>query len=116
MNFPQLFDIVWNDATAMGTVTGTDCLNHASVHYAFDVNGRSFEGAEAMGDLCKRVVAGSPIVIHYSAKSPKHNIASDPLAKLWNDLVVYLLTCLTFPPLAVWLLFRRSRRKPHDVG
>jgi hypothetical protein len=35
-----------------------------------------------MGDLCRRIVAGSPITIHYSTKSPKHNIASDPVTKL----------------------------------
>jgi len=114
-NFPQLLDIVWNDATARGLVTQTDCGNHGSFKYSFDVNGRSFEGGDQASDLCERIVVGSPIMIHYSSKSPKHNIASDPLAALRNHFIVYLLTCLTFPPIAVWLLSRRSRRKPRDV-
>jgi hypothetical protein len=114
-SIPHLLDIVRNEATAMGTVTSTDCGNHASVNYSFDINGRSFEGAESMGDLCRRIVAGSPITIHYFTKSPKHNIASDPVAKFWNDAIAFLLACLSFPPLAVLLLRRRWRRKPHDV-
>jgi hypothetical protein len=49
-----------------------------------------------MGDLCRRIVAGSHIMIHYSAKSPKHNIASDLVAALWNYVVSYLLPACCF--------------------
>src|SRR5215510_1477817 len=77
-SIPYLPDIVQNEATTMGTVTGTDCGNHNGVNYSFDVNGRSFEGHKlAKGDLCQRIVAGSPMMIHYSAKSPEHNIPYD---------------------------------------
>ena len=109
-SIPYLLDVVRNDATAMGTVTSTDCGNHASVNCSFDVNGQSFEGAESMGDLCRRTVAGSPIVIHYSAKSPKHNVASDPVAALWNHVIPFLLACLLFPLLMHLSLRRRLSR------
>jgi hypothetical protein len=42
-----------------------------------------------MGDLCRRIVAGGPMTIHYSTKAPKHNVASDPLTKLWNDAIAF---------------------------
>jgi len=114
-SIPYLLDIAQNEATTMGTVTGTDCGNHNGVNYSFDVNGRSFEGHKlAKGDLCQRIVAGSPMMIHYSAKSPEHNVPFDPVAALWNEVISFLWFCLLAPPLMVWVVRRRRRRRAWD--
>jgi hypothetical protein len=110
-SIPRLLDIILNETTMMGVVTSTDCGNHNIVNYSFEVNGQSFKGAETTSDLCGHTVAGSPIMIHYSARYPKHNVASDPVGRLWNSIIPFLLACLLFPPLMAWSLERRSRRK-----
>jgi hypothetical protein len=110
-SIPHMLDIVLNDATTTGTVSGTDCGDHARVHYSLHANGRSFQGSESKGDLCWRIVAGSPIMVHYSAKSPNHNVASDPVAALWSYVIPYLLACLLFPLLMHWHIRERPSRR-----
>jgi hypothetical protein len=103
----RMLDITRNEAATTGTVTSTDCGNHNRVKYAFDANGLSFQGAAEMMNHCTRIVAGSPITIHYSAKSPKHNTPSDPVANLWSDVIFFLLVCLLGPAVAAWQLSER---------
>jgi hypothetical protein len=93
-----------NPATATGVFTGKDCANHASRSYAFEVDGKPYDGggsSEAGGD-CRNVQIGAQIVVHYEMGYPANNSGGDPVAVLRNEIIPVILVALFFPPIIIW--------------
>ena len=97
-----------NPATTTGVFTGKNCAYHASRSYAFEVDGKSYDGggsSEAGGD-CRNIQIGAQILVHYQMNEPANNSGGDPVALLWNEIIPAILVALLFPPIIIWSFAR----------
>jgi hypothetical protein len=99
-----------NPATATGIYIDKSCENEAIRCYAFEVEGKHYQGGasnKACTD-CEAFRIGKPILVVYEKGNPINNTTGDPLWELWNNIISMLSVALLFPPLIIWR-FRRWR-------
>ena len=101
LNIPRLVHILRHEGSAVGVVTGTDCRNHNTVRYSFEVGGQSYRGSGPFG-VCSPHRVGSPIVVYYSTETPTYNVADHPVAMLVNEIIPISFGCLVVPPFIIW--------------
>jgi hypothetical protein len=109
-NVPRFVSILSDEASVMGTVTDTNCDNHATVHYSFEANGRVYRAATASSGDCRQVQAGHPLRIYYAAHSPIDNAAVEPWHGLLNEIMPIILAVLLVPPFIIWRGYKWQSR------
>jgi len=110
INLCMLVTIARDPEPAEATVTRTDCNNHASVYYSYQVIQHTFNGRDSMGARCSVVKTGDEIQIHYARSQPTLSEAHDPVGTVINELVTIGLVAFFFPPLAIAIVRFRIRR------
>ena len=111
INLSRLVAIARSPEPAEATVTRTDCSNHASVYYNYQVGQQTFSGRTSMGARCQELKTGDGIRIHYAGSQPALSEASDPIGALINELVAIGLMAFFFPPMAIVSVLLHIRRR-----
>jgi hypothetical protein len=101
----MLFEVARNPVSTDATVALTDCANHASVHYSYEVGDRTYTGRESLGDECKSLKNGDKIRIYFSSRVPAVSGARDPHGALINELVFIGLAAFFIPPAIILMAY-----------
>lgn len=78
--------IATHQATAMGTVLGTNCKNNNEVSYSFSAQGSAREGSDSWLD-CRTLHPGDPLPISFSSRDPAQNMAGDGFARFLSETI-----------------------------
>jgi hypothetical protein len=106
-NVPFLYRLVRRGVPACGTITGYEPENHNSVHYSYEVNGKTYTGIQ-QGGVGTRVTDFSPTcrddVVYYLPEDPQQSCIGYPEPMLRNEIDTIAIGMLIFPTfiLLVW--------------
>jgi hypothetical protein len=107
----QLWDLhrlATRAAVTVGRVTTFEANSHATVHYAFEVTGRVYEGAM---QGAPRVSAGEDIKVFYLPDDPTVSVAAYP-EDLWRyEIQFSLLAACCLSVVGGWQVSRLGRRR-----
>jgi hypothetical protein len=110
INLSVLFEIARDPVSTDATVVLTDCANHATVHYSYEVEGQAYAGRSTLGNECKSLKKGDKIRIYFSRRSPALSEARDPHDALIGELTVIVLAAFFFPPAIIGLVYLRREQ------
>ena len=109
INIPLLYPLVRRGVPTCGTITRREPANHNSVHYSYEVNGKTYTGVQ-QGGVGDQSTAYSTdcvgYVVYYLPQNPQRSCIGQPGLMLTNDIVPITLAMLSFPPIAL-LAWRR---------
>jgi hypothetical protein len=111
MNMPRLYPLTRRGVKTCGTITAFEPNNHRTVHYSFQVNDKTYSGAQE-GGVGKEVIPHSSDcgghVVFYLPDDPYVSCIGDPAPMLTNEVIPIVLAMSTFPPFALWGWSKRS--------
>lgn len=111
--YRQLVD---SHATALATVSETDCGDHGHVSYVFDHGNRSWTGGTYHLDRpCQQVLAGENVSIYFDPKDPTVSTTMSPEGAYEfhrSQLFAKLLMALGVVGLSIYPALRARWRKP----
>jgi len=71
--------LVTRNATTTATVVSTDCSNHGSVTYSFNVDGHGYTNVSYWIDRsCDKIKRGDPVLVYYDPVVPSTNTTMSP--------------------------------------
>jgi uncharacterized protein DUF3592 len=109
-NIPNLYPLVRRGVETTGTVTDFEPNNHRTVHYSFDVNGKSYSGSQ-QGGIEGEVTSASSVstrhAVFYLPEDPNVSCIGSPTPMLKNEIIPIALAMLFIPPF--FLLSARTR-------
>jgi hypothetical protein len=101
-NMPKKYQLAQDGEVVGGTVTGTDCADHARVYYSFRVGGQEYSGSSSYGSKCFELGPGSPVDVVYVRDEPSINtIGSRPSARFENEVLSVAWPSICFPALLI---------------
>jgi hypothetical protein len=103
VNIPRLFPLTRRGVETCGTITAFEPNNHRTVHYSFQVNGKTYSGAQE-GGVGEKVLLHTDCmgyVVFYLPDDPYVSCIGDPVPMLNNEVISILLPMLIFPPSAL---------------
>ena len=109
-NIPNLFPLTRRGVETAGTVTDFEPNNHRTVHYSFDVNGKSYSGSQQGGVEGEETSVSSISTRHavfYLPDDPNVSCIGNPTPMLKNEIIPIVLAMLFIPPF--FLLSARTR-------
>jgi hypothetical protein len=112
ISIPLLYSLVRRGVPTCGTVTGREPANHNSVHYFYEVDGKTYVGVQqggAGGQSADYSTDCMGYVVYYLPQNPQRSCIGQPGPMLTNEIVPITLAMLSFPPIA---LFAWRRRYP----
>jgi hypothetical protein len=75
--------LVTRNATATAGVVSTDCSNHGSVTYRFNINGRDYTNVSHWLDQpCDEIKHGDSVLVYYDPVNPSTNTTMRPSVAL----------------------------------
>jgi hypothetical protein len=106
---PHLYSLTRRGVRTCGIVTEFEPNNHQSVHYSYQISGKSYSEVQQGGG--GESMARSPdcegYTVYYLSDAPQISSIGDLKPMFMNEVIFILLSMLIFPPLA--LLGWRSR-------
>ena len=112
LNLPTYWQLLRFGRSAHAVVLRTNCDNHASVFYRFEVQGREYEDSGSAGygnPDCRELKPGHRIMIYYVPSKPDLNIPGE-IRERWNNELAFLALAVTIMPLIV--LYGIFRKEP----
>ena len=101
------FRLLLDNRPVTARVVSTDCADHSTVVYEFDVAGRREMGVRA-GNC--QLQPGDSVPAYYLPADPRINrLGSNPTGQLWNNLIPILMFSLTVTTM-LSLQISRARR------
>ena len=82
--------IAAHQATAVGTVLGTNCKNNNEVSFSFSAQGSAVEGSDSWIG-CRNLRPGDQLAISFSSRDPTQNMAGDGYARFLSETISILL-------------------------
>jgi Protein of unknown function (DUF3592) len=107
LNVPFLYRLAHKGVPTCGTITGYEPENHNSVHYTYEVNGKTYTGVQ-QGGASSSGSDFSPScrdnVVYYLPENPQQSCIGYPEPMLRNELDAIAIGMLIFPALIllVW--------------
>ena len=107
LNVPFLYRLAHRGVATCGTITGYQPENHNSVHYTYEVNGKTYTSVQQGGPITR----GSDFspscrddVVYYLPENPQQSCIGYPEPMLRNELDAIAIGMLIFPTfiLLVW--------------
>jgi hypothetical protein len=106
INVPHLYSLVRRGVPTCGTVFEREPKNHNSVHYSYEVNGKTYTGVQ-QGGVGSEGTAYSPdcfgYVVYYLPENPERSCIGYPEPMLTNDIIPIVLAMLTAPLFALFV-------------
>jgi hypothetical protein len=115
INLPILFEIARNPVATEATVASTDCANHMTVYYRYNVNSNAFTGRAGLSK-CRSLEAGDKIPVYFSGRTPSASEARDPRDALNGELVSVGLAAFFLSSAIIGLIFLRLNRARKPLG
>jgi hypothetical protein len=109
-NIPKLYPLVHRGLETTGTITDFEPNSHRTVHYSFDVNGKTFSGSQQGGVEGEETSVSSISTrraVFYLPDDPNVSCIGDPAPMLKNEIIPMVLAMLFIPPF--FLLSARTR-------
>jgi len=109
-NIPNLYPLTRRGVETAGTVTDFEPTKHRTVHYSFDVNGKSYSGSQQGGVEGQETSVFSISTRHavfYLPDDPNVSCIGNPKPMLKNEIIPIVLAMLFIPPF--FLLSARTR-------
>jgi len=111
LNIPRLYPLMRRGVKTCGTVTAFEPNNHNTVRYSFEVDGKSYSGAQGGGRGLD--VPGFPAnceghVVFYLPDDPYVSCIGDPDPMFKNEVISILFPMVTFPLFALLMLRWRN--------
>jgi hypothetical protein len=71
--------LLTRNTTTTATVVSTDCSNHGSVTYSFNVDGHDYTNVSYWIDRpCDKIERGDPVLVYYDPVTPSTNTTMSP--------------------------------------
>lgn len=100
-NVPYLYPLARRGVETMGTVTGFEPNNHRTVHYTFEVNGKTFSGSQEGGVDGEPTTTSAKHAVFYLPEDPNTSCIGDPMPMLWNEVISISLVMFILVPVAL---------------
>lgn len=116
-NIPKLRAIAAESDSIEGTVSSTDCANHAVVSYQYEIGAHVYTGQTSFGGVCNNLKSGDKITVYYARQSPELSELTDPSKALRNEIMAAGAAAIFGPPviiLGIFLKIKRSAPQPSD--
>jgi hypothetical protein len=109
-NIPKLYPLVRRGIETTGTITDFEPNNHRTVHYSFDVNGKTYSGSQqggVEGEATSLSSISARHAVFYLSDDPNVSCIGNPTPMLKNEIIPIVLAMLFIPPF--FLLSARTR-------
>ncbi len=101
-NMPKKYRLAQDGEVVVGTVTKTDCQDHARVYYSFQAGEQQYSGSASSGADCFDLGPGSPVDVIYVRDDPSINtLGSRPSAGFENEVISVACPSIFFPALLI---------------
>jgi len=114
-NLTKFHDIMKNQSQSVGVITGTNCADHDSLFYSFQVGATPFHGGDHGGCYSRR---GQAILVYYDSADPEVNASANPTSAWWNEIITIFTGSIMCPSILMINFYtkrRRNTRSPHEV-
>ena len=95
-------------------VTKTNCSNHMTFSYRFDLSGQKIDGFGGDGygnPSCDTLKQGDSLLIYYLSSQPEINVPGDPKERLNNETISIAMAALIFPALLVFAINKWTKKQ-----
>lgn len=106
-NIPSLYRLMHRGIETTGTITDFEPNNHRTVHYSFDVNGKSYSGSQQGGVDGEVTSISTRHAVFYLPDDQNVSCMGNPKPMLKNEIIPIVLAMLFIPPF--FLLSARTR-------
>jgi hypothetical protein len=114
LNWMTYYRLSKNGIGTKAIVTKTNCSNHMTFSYRFDLNGQKIDGFGGDGygnPSCDTLKQGDPVLIYYLSSQPEINVPGDPKKRLNNETISIMMPALIFPALLVFAIYKWAERQ-----
>ena len=97
---------------ADAVVVRTDCANHATFIYRFEVDAHEFQSRDhssSIGRSCDSLRPGEGVGIFYLPTEPSVSMVGNPRDALLGERIFVIAASLAMPGFIVWAFVRRQR-------
>jgi len=111
-NVPDYWRMLNDGRATRATVVRTNCDDHGSVFYRFDLAGREYTGVGNAGfgtPECGQLKPGDHIVVYYLPSDPNVTLPGEIWHRWDNELIVLFLAVTIFPAVIVSSFWRYLR-------
>jgi hypothetical protein len=113
INLPRYRLLAEEGKAVLATVDSTDCRNHATFSYSFNVGQHKYSrrGTAGFGTPeCENLEPGSKVVAYYLPRDPNTSEPGDIYQRLRNEVISLLIGAIAVPmPLVLGLWWRVHR-------
>jgi len=107
-NVLSLYPLARRGVETVGTVTGFEPDNHRTVHYTFEVNGKTFSSSQEGGVDGNATKTSAKHAVFYLPEDPNTSCIGDPMPMLWNEMISISLVMFILLPVALLGVRMRS--------